>query len=444
MTEDEIKIRAFEYVEKLQIIEEISHTPKKHKLKGSLDHLQFVDLSDKVTGPIIQTQKIPEISDERLRISIDGITYGFEIKDYPSFYKFIYDLSSFNDLHSKVSIKYLRTQTLLWVIDIYKNNKANQDLLNFLFNKFESEIKKTRYYYPILNLSIEEPFIIGNIRITYFTKEYFDRYWEHNKERLDTDEEGFNSVFRKYQGRVFVETMVNAESEKGQELSYELASFTADIIALLSPTILHPKESCLIDLEKRMPWESEYISMDSDKEFDFSISMSANRGDFHIPKEMIASIENNILALFGKVLINKLAYEVDSLIIDTIKLTAKAIRETDLHLRVSLLIMVIESVFLLEDENYRMEKKCKRRMCELLNPNGGKSHQKLFNTLSNMYEIRHKMTHKVIRIYIEPMLLSHFQTNIVEVILQLLLNNNQIKNKDNLIKILDEKVKTKA
>lgn len=445
MTETQLNIKAFEFVEKLKIIDKFPKSGNKPKLKGSLAEVEYVDLSDKVAeGPVIQTQMIPEINDERLHISIGNKTYGFGTNEYPSYYKYIYELSLLNDLHSKVSIKYLRTQTLLWIIYVFINNKARQDLLNFLLEKLESEIKRVKYYYPILNLTIEEPFEIGEAKITYFTKEYFDKYWEHSKEKFNSNKKEFDSLFRKYQGRVFIETEVNAESEKGQEISYRLASFTADVMILLSPTVVHPKEKCLIDLDKRIPWESEHISMDANKEFDFSISLSANRGTFDIRKEMISSIENNMLYLFGKVVKKNPEKEIDLLIINTIKLTAKAIRETDLHLRISLMIMIIESVFLLEDEDYRMEKKCKRRMCELLNPNGGKKHQKLFDTLSNMYEIRHKMTHKVIREYIEPNKLSHFQTNLIEVILQLLGNSNLIKTKDNLIKILDKKIKTNA
>jgi len=441
LTEVEININAFEFVQKLQIVEEFPSSDTEPKLKGSFAHLQSVDLSDNIiNSPVIQSQKIHEIGDDKLLISIDGLTYGFQNQVYPAFYKFIYDLSLLNNFYSKVSIRYLRTQTLFWLIDVFRNNKAKQDLLNFLLVKLESDIRRVKYYYPILNLTIEEPFNIGNIRITFFTKEYFDKYWEKSKKSYDSDEATFNSLFRKYQGNVFIESIVEAESRKGQNLSYDLACFASDIIILLSPTIIHPKEECLIDLDKRIPWESEYLSMDYDKEFDFTVSISANRGTFHISKEMVNSIKNNILVLFGKVLRDQLKYDIDYLIVDSIKFIAKAIREADLHLRISLLIMVIESIFLFEDENYRMEKKCKRRMCKLLYPSAMVKYEELQYTLSNMYEIRHKMTHKSIRKYIEPSSLSHFQSNLVEVILQLLSNNSRFKTKDNLISILDSRV----
>ncbi|KAB7528237.1 hypothetical protein F8C76_10220 [Flagellimonas olearia] len=440
MTESEIKINAYKFVEKLIITGDFPSVEKEQKLKGSLEHLQFVDWSDKLAeGPVIQRQKASEINDEVLQISLDRKTYGFEIKDYPPFYKFIYELSQFNNLKSKVSIKFLRTQTLIWIIDVFQNNRARQDLLHYLYEKLEKEIKKVRYYYPILNLTIEEPFSIGNIKITYFTKEYFDKYWECNRELFIENEEVFDLTYRKYQGRVFVETEAFAESEKGEEISYELASLTSDIVVLLSPTIVHPDENCLIDLERRMPWESEFLSIESGKEYDLSITVSANRETFHISKEMVSSIENNMLFLFGKILNGNQRCEIDFLIVETVKMVARAIRETDLHLRISLLIIVIESIFLLAEENHKMEKKCKRRMCELLKPKGGETHQKLMDSLSNMYQVRHKMIHKSTRIYIEPIILSHFQINVVEVILQLLANNSRLQTKENLIRMLDTK-----
>lgn len=110
----------------------------------------------------------------------------------------------------------------------------------------------------------------------------------------------------------------------------------------------------------------------------------------------------------------------------------------------SFLIMVLESIFLLEEEDYKMEQKSKRRMCELLFPTNGKKYQALSNVLTDMYLIRHKMTHKSIRLYIELQKLKEFQTSLIESIIRILHNKNTLKNKETLIEYLDRKIKTNA
>jgi len=445
LNENELNNLAFSFVEKIQILEDDEKKPKLRKTKGSVDHLSVIDMTDKlITSPIIRTQFNPEISDTTISISIESNRYGFKLLDYVEYYRFIHQISQFNGLHDKVSTKYLRKQVLLWIIDVYRKQRADKNLINYLLDEFHNEIRKTKYYYPILNISIEEPFKIGNIEIKYFTKEYFDDYWDYRKKEGDTDKDIFNKTFRKYQGRVFIVVETYAEDEKGQDISYNLATLVADILKLLSPTIYHPQDVCLIDLEKRMPFYSEYLSMDSDKEFNLKMSISANHSQFHISKEMFSSIEKNMIEQFGKTLGNKIDFEITYLVIDSIRFIAKSISEPDLHLRISLLIMVIESIFLLDDEDYKMEKKCKRRMTDLLYPNNGKKKQKLFEALTEMYKIRHKMTHKSIREYIELQLLREFQTNIIEVILVLLGNDKKIDNKENLILMLDSRIKNDA
>lgn len=445
MTEKEINIKVFEFVEKLKVFEQAKNVPEKPKLKGSTEHLSVIDLTDRlIEGPIIRTSFMPELSDYKITISIKSIKYGFDDHIYIDFYRFIYRLSQYNSLHEKVSIRYLKEKTLFWIISVYVNNKAEQNFLSYLLEKLEKEIKPVIYYYPIINLGIEHPFKIGIAEFTFFTKEYFDQFWENKKIEGDISKEHFDAIYRKHQGRVFVSIEVCAEEEKREEISYKLACLATDIIKLLSPTIYHPDDNCLIDLEKRMPFRSEYFSMDLNKEFDFNISISANQGPFFFSAEKYSNIENNMIKLFGKIVNNNSKNPIDNLIIDSIKFFAKSISEIDLHLRISHLIMIIESIFLLDNEDFRMEKKCKRRMTDFLYFNDGKAKQNLTEVLTEMYRIRHKMTHKSIREYIELKILREFQTKLVEVILTLLNKNDTINNKEKLIEHLDREIKTNA
>lgn len=446
MTETEIDNKAFQFVGNLKIIEKEKEESTQKKQKGSIEHLPVTDISEwMVTDtPSFSSYHMPDLSDIKLVISLNEIEYGFDDETYIDFYRFADSISKLPAFHNKVSIDYIKQKCLIWILNVYINKKANESLLNFLLQKLDSDIKTLKFYYPILNLEIEEPFEIGPVEFTYFTSEYFDKFWEIRKEKGDT-KETFDSIFRNYQGQVFVVVKVSAESDMGKEISYEKACLAVDILKLVTPTIFNPNEKCLIDLETRIPFKSEYLTKEIDKEYELGLNVSLNRNPFYISKEMFSSIKNNTINYLGKALnFQGSENHHNKLIIEPIKLISKSISESDLHLRISQLIMVIESIFLLEKEDFKMEKKCKRRMCEFIYPTNGKDKQNLFNILSEMYQIRHKMTHKSIREYIELRKLKEFQIHVVEVIIRLLQYSQQITSQEILINSLDSKIKTNA
>ncbi|PJE45441.1 MAG: hypothetical protein CUR32_00015 [Flavobacterium sp.] len=414
-------------------------------LKGSVSHLPVIDLTDNVIdSPIIRKQYVNEISDYKITISIEGIIYGFEDGKYIEFYKFIDELSKFNSIYKIVSIEFLVKQTLLWTINVYKNGKSEINLVSHILNLLSTEVKTNKYYYPILNLSIEEPFKIHNAEFTFFTKEYFDEYWEYLNEKGKEDKESFEQIYRKYQGRVFVAIEICAEENKAEELAYDKASLAVDIIKLLSPTVYFPSEKCFIDLEKRAPYRYEHISIEKGKKFDFKMSLSAYQGQFEIKKQMIEGIETNMLISFARIMQLEPKNDFELTIISAVQFFAKSISENDLHLRVSHLIMIIESIFLLEDENFKMENKCKKRMCHFLYSKDKKNRTKLYDDLTELYDVRHKMTHKFLRKYIELEKLRQLQISLIDVILGMAENTIVIKSKTEFINKVDELAKVSA
>ncbi|WP_319592496.1 HEPN domain-containing protein [uncultured Draconibacterium sp.] len=445
MLETEINNKAYQFVGNLKIIEKEKPTQKKQK--GSIEHLPVTDISDyKITdSPSFSTSYMPRLSDLKLIISLREIEYGFEDNLYIEFYKFTDSISKLPSFQDKVSIDYIKRKSLIWILDVYLNKKANENLLNFLLQKLENDTKTLNYYYPVLNLDIEESFNIGEVNFTYFTNEYFDKFWELCDKKVYTSKKSFDSIFRNFQGRVFVVVTVFAERDKGKEISFEKACFAVDILKLLSPTVFHPTEKCLIDLEARIPFKSEFLSKKINKEYEFSINYSLNRGPFYISKEMLSDLEDTTIKFLGKATsLDSSKNHFKKLIIQPIKLISKSIGEKDLHMRISQLVMVIESIFLLEEENFKMEKKCKRRMCEFIYASNGKKRQDLFDVLSDMYQIRHKMTHKSIREYIELKKLRKFQIHVVEVIIRLLKHVEKINSQETIINSLDSKIKTNA
>jgi hypothetical protein len=142
---------------------------------------------------------------------------------------------------------------------------------------------------------------------------------------------------------------------------------------------------------------------------------------------------------FGKLLNPTNNSDLERLIKNSIIFYSKCISETDIHLRVSKFIMIIESIFLLHDENYKMENKCKRRFLDFSFESRNGEKISFNEILTEMYQIRHKMTHKSIRIFIDYSKLRIFQIEIINLLFLALKKTNSFDNKELLINYLDKK-----
>ncbi|WP_291866511.1 HEPN domain-containing protein [Maribacter sp.] len=442
MIEQELNIKAYSFVDKIEGLEKLQN-PKYKKppiRKGSIGNLMIDDWSDKLSDefPSFRSSYIPEYLERDICVLISKVWYGFKDKSvYIDYYKFITEILALKQFENIVSDDYLKQKGFLWIVNIHINNKAEKNLLEYIYDELAKDVKETTYYFPLINMYIDEKFSIGNSTVTYFNQEYFDNLWrKFTDENTSQTKEDFDKVYRKYQGRVFLSLKIRAESEKGGGLAYQRASFFADILKLLSPTIGFPNEECAVDIDKRMPYESEFLSSDDTNEYGFSITLSAKQKPLHPPKEMIKAFQP-LLDTFGNLIDKKNKNELDELCMRMIQYFSKAISDNDLHVRVTNLITIIESIFLLDKETYGMAKMVKKRMGYFLYKNNVNQKFEFIESLTSMYQIRNKMIHKSNRKYIELNKLKDLQVNILETLHQVVLKSDIFKSKKELIKDLD-------
>jgi hypothetical protein len=440
MDENNLQLNALKFVEKIITVENESNKQSYESWQGSSSHLGITDLSDNyVEAPVIVTQYMSDLSDYEIYIMISNIKYGFTESDYKLFYKLVYEISEWKNIQSNVSIDYLKEKTLRWIVDIYINNVYTIDLFSFLENNLSKDVNKYKYCFPILNIDIEKDFSIGESKIKYFSKEYFDEFYKTRLSKDECSEENFNKIYRKYQGQVFVEIEVFAESKKAELIAYENSCFIIDILKLCGPTIQFPTEICYLELESRMPFSYDFLRFKNDDIYDFSITTKVNRSQM-LPFDLkLVNDYKPFFDEFGKLLNPKYNSEIEKLVKNSIIFYSKCISETDIHLRVSQFIMIIESIFLLDDEKYKMENKCKRRFLDFSFDSRMGEKINFNEILTEMYQIRHKMTHKSIRIFIDYAKLRIFQIEIINLLFLILRNSHNFENKELLINHLDKK-----
>src|SRR5690606_18153096 len=225
---------------------------------------------------------------------------------------------------------------------------------------------------------------------------------------------------------------VQAESKIAEKIAYKEACTVIDIFKLFTPTLYFPQEQCNIDLESRIPRSSDHL-MSEPNEIGFTISTSRNGRHFHFTGSMLNDFYPIIQVLSG-VFRNGDINQLRELIRDSISLFSTALNYEDLHRRVALLISICESIFLFDSDNYKMEKKCKKRMAYFLQSDDKVERQKIYDLLSNFYEIRHKIQHKSKKLYIDLIQMRDFQVFIVEVFRLMIYESIKYNLKENWLK----------
>ncbi len=446
MNIEEINRIGYEFVTKLKCLEK---NENKHERKGSLKHLPIIlDLSDRIVdSPIIVRTLDHNLSDFQIAIESKGEKFGFANDEYKNFYSFVINISLASNYSTIVSKEFIEEQILKWILDVHLNKKSNIDLYQHLQEVVNNAIEESIYYFPVLNLHIPKSFKIGEVELTFFTKEYFDGLWNRRKEIVEYSKKEFDNIYRKYQGTVYASVKVKAESKKAKEIGFEKCSTAIDILKMFTPTIMFPSRKCYVDLEERINinYKSNFLIRSTELPDELDISMSAKNDPFILDDIGLKNLQNAGLEIFSKFLLsNNIDLELYRLIKQSIVLFSRAISTFDLHFRVAQLITILESLLLEDDRKYKLEKYCKNRCCELLFSSNIDDKEKCNMNLSNMYQIRHKIIHKAIRLNINLTELKDFQILLIELFKSLIHLNNQINTKSELLILIDNRKKGSA
>lgn len=435
MPEDDLQSKIYGFIPKIVEIEYLNSPKPEIEQKGSVADREIVDWSDlRSDGPVFIRQPFVDFTDQKLYILIDKIKFGFAQESvYKEFYRYIHDLVSYNNMQEKVSADYMREKILLWIVDVHIKGKVTEPLFVYISRLVEKDVNNYTYYFPILNIEVDEEFSIGKSKITFFTKQYLEDFY--NKELSQVREE-YDKLFGDFKGKALVAVNVNAEKKLAQELAFRNASYAVDVLKLTGPTVIIPSEKCYIELESKMPFSYQYLSFKDNDISQFSYHEGVNR-EHHLryTSEMIGNW-HEIFNSLGS--LNEKQDELSILVANSVKFFSKCLSEEDLHLRISQLVMIIEGIFLKDSERKDIVIKCKTRFLQFLFGPNEINKENFKQVLNNMYDIRHKMTHKSKRLFIDNAELARFQLEIVHVLLQLSKQSKINFQKENFLNFLYE------
>ncbi len=393
------------------------------ELSGSIKERGFVDLSDKIVGNTIERTTDQIGNTVSIFIEEENSFYGFNDSDFHKFGVLVKSFYSLENIKKKTSLNFIESETLKWLINVYKSKKAESSLYDFLVSSIDLKVKPYTFYFPVLNLEIETPFKIGSVEFTFFTKEYCDIIYISQKEKNKTlTEENFNNIYRKnFQGKVLAKVTVTAEKNKAEDIAKNIAEISVDVLKLYSETAIVAEKRTMFDLNHKLGYQlqSNYLTHIQHKEDSLTIHNKYTNFPF-IFTEKHYRIANQIgLKTFSDYISKKQDCELNDIIIQSIHLFGSAISNWDLNLRCVNLVTILESIFLKDNEDWKMEIKTKQRLANLLT-NQQQEQERIKTILSNIYQIRHKMIHKAKRLSIDFKELSEAQRIIVTAFIRLI------------------------
>lgn len=420
-------------------VKEIPETEAHKERKGSSEHRPSVDLSDNLApDPFLSMELNHDNSIAKIYKTIESKRYGFEDSVYPNFIKFTNLLSIQPCFKNIASNRFILDETFNWIVDSFRINRIQLELISHLQKRIEQETEIRTYHFPVMNLDIEEAFNIGNTKFQFFTKQYFEEYIR-DLDTSPTDKVDYEKLFRKYYGRVLVSTEAKAEHRKSEEIAFAEASLAMDVFRLLSPAVFIPTKIFKVDLEKRinLNFSSGYLS-ESDKDGrKILMHFDANNDPYYFNKEICNLTYQNGLLLFSDFIKTPKQDDLYKLIINAISFYSFALSISDFHLRISQLIMIIEGLLLEEGFVMGMEKKSRARICKLMFHQKSQDFLNLNATLRSIYQVRHQFTHKGNRIIIQNEKFQVLQIILVEFLKKLILLNQNLKTKIELITYID-------
>lgn len=441
MTTDDINRKSYYFIEKIRYFKRVNKIPN---YEGSIAHVPAKDISE---FEIIDTPSFERIfehnnKDSRIILSLKDKKYGFEEKEYKKYFEFIDEVYAFNHFNEKVTYKFIEEKVLFWIVDVFLNKKSNLELTYFIEDEINKATENRIYFFQILNLHINKPFKIGNVEITFFTKQFFDDLWEKYKYNEKYSAKDFDNNLRKFQGRVFASYQLNAEPEKGREIAFEECAYAVDVIKLYTPSISNPEIYCLLDLEEKINvnFQSESLSHIVDNPDKLFVSFNSKIDPLFLDDKVLEFMNEMRINIFSDFLENyDSSNELERLIKQSIRLFSIAISTKDLHFRIAQLITISESLLLEDDLKNDLEKKCKQRFSKVVYSDDKGTILRFKNEMFEMYQIRHSIIHKALRQKINFQYLVNFQISIIDLFQRLIIISKEIKNKSDLINFIDGK-----
>ena len=430
--------------ELVKLVRQAERKVESKPLKGSAKESGIGDWTNK--KPLNMVHRTPDNFGQTIQlfVSYGDCSFGISKDDFNK----VKDIRQlFNELkkfQGKSSTNFLEENIVKWAVKLNREGRYENSLFEFVEKSLDIAIKDCRFSFPIYNIDIEVPFKIGDVEITYFTKSELDAHFsEFNKKKKQLTKEEFNEFYRDFhQGQVVARVLVNAESERAEEIAKYKAGLAVDVLKCFGYTMINPTKETKFDIDFKLNFHftrSFLIEVPDIETPQFSLSYSANIDRFTFEEKMYLYLKDYTLKSISDFLISKKNDELHNLIKQSIGFLGSALSTKDMHFRIIQLFTIIESLILEDVNDKSIGKKTKNRIAKLFTDDE-KSRQKIKELIDEFYYVRNKMIHKALRLEIDIQNLSKFQILVFETLLKYIAYTEKYTSKNEIINEINAKI----
>lgn len=281
--------------------------------------------------------------------AIDKSYIGLSESNYFKFKQIVTQIQEIPIFSTKTTFSFIEEEAFNWLIEVYKNKKAEKNLIDYLLDTIENEYKEYTFFFKLYPFSIEKPFIIGNSEITFLTQEFIEQERQKFISSGKTLEE-FHTLFKEFNNKVLIKVKAKGVKSRAEEIAFHEAEISTDVLKCLLHEYSIYGQYCLPEIDHRFTQKNTSVHIynyPSEKfTFGFSISNQGNNVPIQINEEKLNTLNSNHLKKFSNFLINKKENDFYYLTIDAIKTFSDLVSTNNRYERVVKIISFFEAIII--------------------------------------------------------------------------------------------------
>jgi hypothetical protein len=369
---------------------------------------------------------------------LQGKTIGFNEITYEHLKTLADEVSQLDFFSKFTDLKFVETKIFEWVVDVYVNNQADYNLLNYLKVKVEAELHNYVYYFKVYSIGIFDEIQIGKVQFTALTQDFFKKSFSNlKKESFDQMEPLFGEYIRS--------VVAISHGYGTKDKAFSIAHYNV-------LTSLNALKCCLIEDSLRLTHTfphlreipSEKMSMSFMYKFDTENGRLHFKNTFdNIPIE-VDSYKLNNLGNNGLLDISNYLKKVGNSILDIeiinrITLLGDAVSNRNLYERIVKLITFFESFIIPENSHGKGKGSGKgqtyiKNVIKYLNV---PDELRMSETITRIYVIRDRYLHNKIELRVDIIHLIKFQEFSLNFILMLIRLRTRFSTVDEVLEELE-------
>jgi len=403
---------------------------------GHLKHKDIVELKN--IGPLYEfkmdfnnnvIEKYKVYNDKRV---------GFDRKGFDEIYKIAEAILKDDSFIDVISKAFLINILFEWFIEKYEERDVCL-LSDYVLNKSLASIISYNIFCPILYLESDKEFNFGDVNFKYISEEYVEALSEGVDQSQRSD---YKSLLLQHKGQLMACYYVKAEKNKAIELAVEQIKMCIDALRIISPTVEDPTFEIFYDIDLRNIHQQKgqvlVQLVDDEKQFYLTI-IKMPRPFVITPLVWSILVQSGIKVLDEFIKRKKQGEsELEGLLKNAIQNYSKALANHDLHLRVTQVFTVLESLLLPDDSSPIVDSVAK--YLPKLVTNDISLRLEIIDVVKDMYKVRSMMMHHAKRRKFDNNNLATLQISTRTLIIGLVLQSKSKNNKKDILREIDDAI----